>query len=108
MRVLIVISLAISVLSSGVVRALTGVGALGDRLSSGGVVEVVGKTAPWAEVVIVDPEGGDLLTVVAEVEQNGDFYFKFKKDVVTLNRLEIFGVDEAGRRAQRWQQGHRK
>lgn len=78
------------------IHALTGVGALADRISTATLVQVTGKTAPWAEVVIVNPNEDDRIYVTAEIEPDGDFTFQFRVSNATLGQLQIFAIDELG------------
>lgn len=83
-------------IAKGSVRALEGVGALADQLSNQGSVEMKGKTAPWSEVVVVDPGNDDEVLAVAEIEPSGEYRFSFRASSLVINRAEIFGVDTLG------------
>ena len=77
--------------------ALEGVGARADRLVEGGVsIEIIGKTAPWAEVVVVDEAQGDKVMAVAEVEKEGEFEFSFDLLEGQGETVTVFVIDEAG------------
>lgn len=79
--------------------ALTGVGALADQVAMGDIVHLVGKTAPWAEVVVIDPvsvAGEDRTVAVAEIEASGEFDFSFKITTENLDDLQITAVDDVG------------
>jgi hypothetical protein len=79
--------------------ALDGVGALADRLSPAQEYTIRGRTAPWAELVVVDPddsEQADRIWVLAELEPTGTFEFTFRISPTLYPRLQIFAIDELG------------
>jgi hypothetical protein len=81
------------------VFALEGVGALADRLGGAQTYTLTGRTAPWAEVVVVDPEDTnqtDRIYATAELEPSGTFKFTFKVNSAIYSRLQIFAADKAG------------
>lgn len=77
--------------------ALEGVGARADRLvGNGSSYSLLGKTAPWAEVVVVDENNGDQVMAVAEIESGGDFKFSFRLLMGNEGSVVVFAVDEVG------------
>lgn len=80
--------------------ALTGVGALADQVATGAEIHFWGKTAPWAEVVILEPPFNstqtDRVVAVAEIESTGIFDFRYKSRGENLNILQVVAVDDVG------------
>lgn len=102
LSVLLVSTLALS-LFAGHLEALEGVGALADRLGGASAYTLTGRTAPWAEVVIVDPDDPgqpDRVYVAAQLEPTGTFEFTFRANPGIYQRLQMFGVDEVGNTAR--------